>query len=68
MKEYKIDAKNQILGRLATKIAILLQGKNTAGYDPNSSLKRETTFRSTVQLVKLFSERSRPDLQRLSRF
>ncbi len=37
MKEYKIDAKNQILGRLATKIAILLQGKNTAGYEPNKS-------------------------------
>lgn len=37
MKEYKIDAKNQTLGRLATQIAVLLQGKNTAQYAPNKS-------------------------------
>lgn len=34
MQEYKIDATNQILGRLATKIAVLLQGKNSAHYEP----------------------------------
>lgn len=34
MQEYKIDATNQILGRLATKIAILLQGKNSVHYEP----------------------------------
>jgi large subunit ribosomal protein L13 len=35
MKEYKFDAKNQTLGRLATQIAVLLQGKNLAQYEPN---------------------------------
>lgn len=34
MQEYKIDATNQILGRLATKIAVLLQGKNSVHYEP----------------------------------
>jgi len=34
MKEYKIDASNQILGRLASKIALLLQGKDSPRYEP----------------------------------
>ncbi|HNW96609.1 MAG TPA: 50S ribosomal protein L13 [Candidatus Paceibacterota bacterium] len=37
MKEYKFNASNQILGRLATQIASLLQGKNSAKYEPNQS-------------------------------
>lgn len=37
MKEYKFNANNKILGRLATEIAILLQGKNTAKYEPNQA-------------------------------
>lgn len=32
--EYNIDAKNQILGRLASRIAHLLQGKASAHYNP----------------------------------
>ena len=32
-----IDAKNQTLGRLATKIAHLLQGKHMPGYNPKFS-------------------------------
>lgn len=32
---YKIDAKDKILGRLATEIALLLRGKNTAEFIPN---------------------------------
>jgi large subunit ribosomal protein L13 len=35
--EYKFDATNQILGRLAAKIASLLQGKDTAKYERNKS-------------------------------
>jgi len=34
MSEYKIDAKGQTLGRLATKIAHLLQDKNKPSYAP----------------------------------
>ncbi len=34
MKEIILDAKNQRLGRFATKIAHLLQGKDSAEYEP----------------------------------
>ena len=34
MEEHVIDAKNQRLGRLATKIAHLLQGKHHKDYNP----------------------------------
>jgi|SRR3989344_1199917 len=33
--KYEVDATNQSLGRLATKIATLLRGKNLASYTPN---------------------------------
>ncbi|MDP3710157.1 MAG: 50S ribosomal protein L13 [bacterium] len=32
--EYKIDATNKILGRLATEVAVLLRGKNAPSFDP----------------------------------
>jgi len=34
MKEIILDAKNQKLGRLASKIASLLQGKDSTAYEP----------------------------------
>lgn len=34
MKEYKLDAKGKILGRLAVEAAVLLRGKNTADFLP----------------------------------
>ncbi|MDD5414953.1 MAG: 50S ribosomal protein L13 [Smithellaceae bacterium] len=37
MKEYKFNASNQILGRLATQIAVLLQAKNTPQYEQNKA-------------------------------
>jgi large subunit ribosomal protein L13 len=33
--EYHIDAKNKVLGRLATDIALILQGKKSAAYQRN---------------------------------
>lgn len=33
--EYLIDAKNKRLGRLASEIAVVLQGKKSAAYEPN---------------------------------
>lgn len=33
--EYRIDASGKILGRLATEVAALLQGKNLPSYEPN---------------------------------
>ncbi len=35
MNVYELDATNQSLGRLASKIAILLRGKNLASYAPS---------------------------------
>lgn len=32
--EYTVDAKNKNLGRLASEIAIILQGKKSANYEP----------------------------------
>lgn len=34
MAEYIVDAKNKKLGRLASEIAVLLQGKESARYEP----------------------------------
>lgn len=34
MKEYTLDAKGKVLGRLATEIAVLLRGKNTPNFLP----------------------------------
>lgn len=33
--EYHIDAKEKVLGRLASQIALILQGKNSAAYERN---------------------------------
>jgi len=35
MTKVEIDASNQSLGRLASKIAVFLRGKHMAGYQPN---------------------------------
>ena len=35
MATYQLDATNQSLGRLASKIAIILREKNLASYTPN---------------------------------
>jgi large subunit ribosomal protein L13 len=34
MADYKIDAKNKILGRIASEVAMILQGKKSAAYNP----------------------------------
>jgi len=33
--DYHIDAKNKVLGRLASDISLILQGKKSASYAPN---------------------------------
>jgi len=35
---YKINAENRVLGRLASEIAILLQGKNKPDFEPHSDM------------------------------
>lgn len=36
--EHQLDASDQIIGRLATRVAVLLQGKNKTDYTPNADL------------------------------
>ena len=33
--DYKIDAKNKVLGRVASDVSLILQGKKSANYAPN---------------------------------
>lgn len=37
IKEHKFDANGEILGRLATRVAILLRGKDSAKFEPNNT-------------------------------
>ena len=50
--EYIIDAKNQTLGRLATKIAVLLQGKEKATYEPRK-IGGNTVIVKNARMLKL---------------
>ena len=42
----ELDATNQSLGRLASKIAILLRGKDDASYTPNELVHREIVVKN----------------------
>ena len=48
--EYKIDATNRILGRLATEVAMLLRGKNTPAFDPARFSGHRVTITHTDKL------------------
>src|SRR3989338_9118540 len=52
MSEYKIDATNESLGRLASKIAILLRGKNKPSYVPHK-LPNEMVIVSNASKLRL---------------
>ncbi|TSC74194.1 MAG: 50S ribosomal protein L13 [Parcubacteria group bacterium Gr01-1014_44] len=41
--EHQIDAANQIFGRLASKVAVVLRGKNKASFDPAVMPKEKVT-------------------------
>lgn len=42
----EIDATNQTLGRLSSKVAFVLRGKNLASYQPNEMPKNEVVLRN----------------------
>ncbi len=48
--EYKIDATNRILGRLATEVAMVLRGKNTPAFDPARFSAHRVTVTNTDKL------------------
>ena len=48
--EYKIDANGKILGRMASEIAIILMGKNSASYAPNKLTENEVQVINTDKI------------------
>jgi len=51
MTDYIFDAKNKKLGRLASEIATILQGKNLAGYDPKNVGKGRVVVQNVREMV-----------------
>ena len=43
---FELDATNQTLGRLASKIAIILRGKNLATYEPSKLPKSQVVLKN----------------------
>jgi len=48
--QYTIDAKNQKLGRLASRVAQILQGKLSADYEPRLAGKDKVVVRNASQI------------------
>lgn len=48
--EYKIDATNKILGRLASEVASLLRGKNSPSFEPSRFSHNEVTVFNTDKI------------------
>lgn len=59
-ENYAIDASDKILGRLATKIAILLQGKNKPDFVPYKDTGAVVTIRN-VDKIKLTGKKIKQD-------
>jgi large subunit ribosomal protein L13 len=49
--EYKVDAQNKILGRLATQVADLLRGKNSPTYEPTKFSGNKVTVFNTNKIA-----------------
>jgi large subunit ribosomal protein L13 len=50
--EYHIDAKNKILGRIASEIALILQGKKSATYARNR-VSADKVFITNIEGIKV---------------
>ena len=68
MEEYNIDAKGEKLGRLATKVAILLMGKNKVDFAKNelSDVKVNVVNVSKLDITR--KKTSQKEYQRYSGF
>lgn len=51
MEKITIDASNQPLGRLASRVAILLRGKHLASYQPNVLPQVEVTIKNLNKIT-----------------
>ncbi len=52
-----IDAENQTLGRLASQIAVILQGKDKSDYEPRKIGGRKVVVKN-IHLIKLTSRKA----------
>lgn len=50
MKEFIVNADGKILGRLASEVAVLLRGKDSADFTPNRLAARKVTVTDTDRL------------------
>ena len=51
MREHHIDAKGKVLGRLATEIALILQGKSSPDYKPNAVSDDKVYLKNYVDII-----------------
>lgn len=49
--EYKIDATNKVLGRLASEVAVLLRGKNDPSFDPSRASDNKVVVNNTDKIA-----------------
>ena len=47
---HEIDATNQSLGRLASRVAVILRGKNNPGYKPNVMPQEKVTIDNIAKI------------------
>ncbi len=57
MADYTIDAKDESLGRLASRVAYLLQGKDSADYEPRKAGENKVVIKN-ASLVKLTGKKA----------
>src|SRR5579864_6388243 len=55
--EYRIDAKNKILGRVASEIALILQGKKSATYERNR-VSADKVYVTNVNGIRVTGEKA----------
>ena len=48
--EYVIDAKNKKLGRVASEVAVVLQGKDSASYEKNQAGETRVVIKNAAQI------------------
>jgi len=61
MKQYTIDAKGKILGRVASQIALILRGKDTPTFAPHRDPQHAVTV-INARLVKVSGQKDRQKL------
>jgi len=62
-KEYKLNAAGKILGRLASEVAVLLRGKNSAKFLPHITPQNEVTV-FNIDKIKVTGKKMKQKIYR----